>query len=139
MIQARARKVLQQYGSVEVVSGVEGSNPHRLIQMLLEGAIAKIAAANGYMNRGEIALKGESIGMAISIIEGLRNSLNPDAGGEIAENLERLYEYLSRLLLKANIDNNPALLDEARGLLNQIKEGWDAIPESEKSGVRSIG
>lgn len=112
---------------------VMDATPHRLIQMLLDGALSRILTAKGYMERKIIAEKGEQISQAMSIIEGLRNSLDFEQGGEIAQNLDSLYEYISNILFKANRDNNPALLDEAGHLISQIKGAWDEIPDDAKS------
>lgn len=116
------------YNQVSRVSGVTDADPHRLVLMLLEGALGKIAAVKGLMLRGDIAKKGELISQAISIIVGLRSSLNKNAGGEIAENLDRLYEYIEAQLLQANIKNDVSILDEVTGLLKEVKAGWEAIP-----------
>lgn len=122
------RNAAKQYGSVGLVSGVEDSSPHRLIQMLMDGALTRMAMAIGHMQRGDVAAKGESISTAISIIGGLQGSLDLEKGGQIAADLERLYDYISRRLVQANLENDLAPLEEARGLLNQVKEGWDEIP-----------
>ena len=119
---------LQQYKKVGTQTSVESASPHRLIQMLMEGALEKINLAKGYMQRGEIALKGSHISWAISIIDGLRMSLDKEAGGEIAENLDALYDYMGRRLAEANLDNNVEMLDEVAGLIIEIKSAWDAIP-----------
>jgi len=97
--------------------------------MLMEGALAKIAVAKGHMERAEIREKGEQIGCAISILEGLKTSLDHDKGGEIARNLEDLYMYMERRLIEANRGNDTSLLDEVSDLLKQIKEAWEAIAE----------
>ena len=130
MANANIVQALQHYKSVGVASAVEGASPHRLVQMLLDGAIARVVAAHGCVTRGETARKGENIGMAISILDGLRGSLDMEAGGEIASNLDGLYEYMARRLLEANMKNDPQLLDEVSGLLRQIKRALDAIPQS---------
>jgi flagellar protein FliS len=83
------------------------------------------------MLRGDLQ-KGGLISQAISIIDGLRNSLDMEAGKEIAVNLDNLYEYCERRLLKANIDNDPAILDEVSSLLHEVKSAWDAIPHSDR-------
>jgi len=121
------RNALNQYSANAVQTGVESASPHRLIQMLMEGALGKIAAAKGYMERGEIRPKGQQIGCAISILEGLKASLDKEKGGEIAQNLEDLYIYMERRLIEANRANDVSLLDEVADLLRQIKEAWDAI------------
>ncbi len=120
---------LDQYNKVGIQGGVDAASPHRLIQMLMEGALDKIAIAKGHMQQGNIAEKGAHISWAIAIIDGLKVSLDKSAGGEIAENLDALYDYMQRTLLKANLDDDPALLDEVSGLMATIKDGWDNIPE----------
>lgn len=129
------RNALQQYKQINVQTGVTQATPHRLIQMLMEGALEKIAMAKGFMGRGEVAEKGSHISWAISIIDGLRMSLDKDSGGAVAANLDRLYDYMERQLLLANTRNEPALLDEVAGLMREIKSGWDAIPENYHHGV----
>lgn len=119
---------MDQYKKVSVQGGVESATPHRLIQMLMEGALEKIATAKFHMEKNEIARKGESISVAISIIDGLRVSLDKPTGGEIAQNLDDLYEYMGHILLQANLKNDVSLLDEVSKLLNEIKGAWDAIP-----------
>ena len=126
---AGVRNALDQYSQNAVRTGIESASPHRLIQMLLEGALGKIAAAKGHMERSEIQPKGEQIGSAISIIEGLKSSLDKDKGGEIAQNLDDLYIYMERRLIEANRGNDTSLLDEVSDLLRQIKEAWDAIAD----------
>lgn len=123
------RGALEQYQKTGVQSSIENATPHRLIQMLMEGAMEKIAAAKGFMQRGEVAKKGEHISWAISIIDGLRLSLDKSVGGEIAQNLDDLYDYMNRKLMEANVQNSVEYLDEVIGLLLKIKSGWDAIPQ----------
>lgn len=126
---------LKQYHQIDERSGLEGASPHRLIQMLLTGALSRIAAAQGCIARKNIAKKGEQISAAISIIEGLRASLDLDRGGEIAANLEQLYDYMSRRLVQANARNDSAILSEIQGLLREIKSGWDGIAATPQGRV----
>lgn len=118
---------LKQYQQMGAHSGVMDATPHRLIQMLLDGALTRILSAKGALKQNNVAKKGEQIGSAISIIEGLRASLDFTKGGELSEKLDDLYEYINRILLQANIKNDASLLDEAGKLLSEIKMGWDAI------------
>ncbi|ADE15427.1 flagellar protein FliS [Nitrosococcus halophilus Nc 4] len=118
---------LQQYRQIGAQSAVTEANPHRLIQMLLEGVLEKIAVAKGAMARNEVMQKSTHISEAINIVGGLQSSLNYDQGGEIAANLDRLYDYVVRRLLEANLHNDGAMLEEASRLLNEVKNGWDAI------------
>lgn len=123
----------KQYAKLTIETEVENATPHRLIQMLLDGALTRLARAQGSMGRGDIAAKGENIGRVIAIMETLSASLNKDAG-EVADNLESLYDYVTRILLQANINNDPAHLEEAASLLRTIKSAWDGIaPEGDSA------
>lgn len=124
---AMLRNALRQYSSVGVRSGVEDASPHRLIQMLFDGALARIAVAIGHLDRGDVAERGRSIGLAISIIGGLQSSLDTDRGGEVAGNLDRLYEYMARRLLEANAKSDRGALEEVHHLLSEVKGAWDSI------------
>lgn len=124
-----ASSALKQYQSVNTQARVVDASPHRLIQMLMEGGLTRIAQARGAMERGQTALKGELIGKSIAILAGLRESLDHQQGGELAGNLDGLYEYMMARLTEANISNEPALLEEVAGLLRDIKAGWDAIAQ----------
>ncbi len=116
------------YAKVGIETGVTGADPHRLVLMLFDGAALAIINAKQHMLRGEIAAKGESISKAIMIInDGLRASLDVTAGGQLAQNLRALYEYMSNRLLFANARNEPAALDEVKQLLLELKEAWEAI------------
>ena len=118
---------LKQYQTVNTHVQAVDASPHRLIQMLMEGGLTRIAQARGAMERQQTAMKGELIGKAIGIIGGLRDGLNLEQGGEVAANLDRLYEYMVNRLLEANVQNDMAPLDEVAGLLRNVKSGWDAI------------
>lgn len=122
-----AYSAVQNYSSVKVHSGVETASPHRLIQMLLEGALDRIAQAKGAMVQKQIARKGELIGKATAIIGGLQGSLNDKEGGNLAANLDDLYDYIIRRLTQANYENKTEYLDECGRLLGEIKSAWDAI------------
>lgn len=122
-----AMAALKQYQTVNTHVQAVDASPHRLIQMLMEGGLTRIAQARGAMERQQTAMKGELIGKAIGIIGGLRDGLNLKQGGEVAANLDRLYEYMVNRLLEANVQNDMAPLDEVAGLLRNVKSGWDVI------------
>ncbi len=120
------------YNNISATSGVEDADPHMLIQMLIDGAIEKTNKAKYFMSNNKIAQKGQHISWAISIINGLQASLNRKDGGEIATNLDDLYEYCARTLLEANTENNSIKLDSVLDVMNNIKEGWNGIREQAK-------
>jgi flagellar protein FliS len=121
-------KPAQAYAAVGMETGVASANPHQLILMLFDGAIVAVANAKRHMQQGEIASKGETISKAINIIaNGLRASLDIQSGGELAERLAALYDYMCARLLYANLHNDPAVLTEVAGLLTEIRAAWEEI------------
>ena len=88
------------------------------------------------MINGDIAEKGAHISWAISIVSGLRVSLDAEQGGDIAKNLDSLYDYMERRLLEANIQNKVEYLDEVINLLLEIKSGWDGIADQVDNDVK---
>ncbi len=129
----------RQYGKVAVGSEVNYASPHRLVQMLMEGALEKIAIAKGHMDRKEHEEKGKHINWAISIINGLQGSLNMEEGGEMASNLNNLYDYMVRRLSETNLNNDVAILDEISSLILEIKMAWDAISDEVKQPIAAAG
>jgi len=128
-----AVSAMKQYQQVSVHSSIMDASPHRLVQMLMEGALEKIALAKGNMANNNIANKGENISKGIAIIDGLQSSLNKDVGGALAENLSNLYDYMANRLVVANLRNDESILDEVAGLMVDIKMGWDGIPDEFKN------
>lgn len=123
------RRELNQYRQAGPIAEIAVADPHRLTQMLFEGALERIAVARGAIAQGNLALKAKKITQAIDIVGELRNSLNLEEGGELAANLDALYDYMLRRLVVANAQNDSQALEEVASLLREIKAGWDAIPE----------
>jgi flagellar protein FliS len=123
------RSSLRSYRNVSLESEIAVASPHRIIQMMFEGALQRIAQAKYAIQQKNPAQKGENIGKAISIIAGLSGSLNMDAGADVSANLDSLYEYMLRRLSEANVANDVEMLEEVSALLRTIKEGWDSIPQ----------
>lgn len=132
---AMNRNALNAYAQISVDGSVATASPHKLITMLFDGALLSIATARGHMQRNEIPAKGAAISKAIAIIdEGLKLSLDKKAGGDLAEKLDALYEYMCLRLLFANLKNDPQPLDEVASLLNELKSAWVEIdPEKAKA------
>jgi flagellar secretion chaperone FliS len=124
---------LAAYSSAQAHGGVAAADPHRLIVMLLDGALERIATARGCMTRGDTAEKARLINRAVSIIGELRSSLDLNSGGPIAVNLGELYDYMCRRLLKATADNRVEMLDEVTKLLNEIRTAWVGIPSEARA------
>ena len=118
---------LKNYRQVQSQS-VLNASPYHLILKLFDGLMQRLASARGHIERQEVAEKGQCLGSAISILGGLRGSISHVAGGEIAANLDNLYEYCERRLLTANQENDTAIIDEVSGLLKDIRAAWLEIP-----------
>ena len=138
MVKSRINSALSEYASVSVTSGIEDATPHRLIQMLMEGALDKIATAKGHMLHENMSEKGRHISWAISIISGLQSSLDMETGGEVSANLDNLYDYMVRRLGVAGAQNDTAILDEVSSLLLEVKSAWDVIPKQLASENRKV-
>lgn len=118
---------IAQYKQLRTETALVDSDPHQLISMLLEGAVERINAAKGHIDRADHASKGEAIGAAISIVGGLQGCLNMEAGGDVARNLDMLYDYIARRLAEATSQNSVEALNEVGGLLGEIRSGWEGI------------
>ena len=128
---------VNEYKEVNTKAAVESADPYTLIKMLIDGALERVNIAKLNMSQGDIVHKGENISRAISIIDGLKISLDMKDGGEIAQNLASLYDYMQRKLLEANLHNKVENLDEVLSLINEIKAGWQAIPQDVRNGHAS--
>ena len=119
---------LAAYQSTAAHGGVAAADPHRLIVMLMDGALERICTARGCIERGDMAEKARLLNRAVSIIGELRSSLDMKGGGQIAANLGELYDHMCRRLLKATSENRIEMLDEVSTLLHEIRGAWVAIP-----------
>lgn len=128
MPHAKNKSMINAYAQNKTQGDVSTASPHRLIQMLFEGAIEKITKAKLFMKEGKVAEKGQYISWAISILDGLKMSLDVKTGGEVAQNLEALYDYMETQLVKANAENDEKYLDEVTSLIKSVKSAWDEIP-----------
>jgi len=119
------------YAKVGVESGVLAADPHKLISMLYQGALLAIANARNGILRKDIPAKCAAISKAFMIIDdGLNASLDKKVGGDLAENLASLYDYMCVRLTQANLNNDMAALDEVARLLNDLKGAWEGIRTS---------
>lgn len=116
------------YAKVSVETGVTTADPHKLILMLFDGALLQVRTAGVSMQNKDIPAKGQAISKAIEIIiNGLKVSLDMNAGGELAGRLAALYDYMSDRLLYANLHNSQPALDEVNRLLETLREAWAEI------------
>lgn len=121
-------RATQAYEQVSLQSKLSGATPHQLISMLFDGVHNALIRAKIYMENNRVAERGEMISKAINIIDnGLRAGLNHEKGKEISQDLERLYLYMSRTLLQANLQNDATLVKHVDELLMNIATAWKEI------------
>ncbi|MEB0041421.1 MULTISPECIES: flagellar export chaperone FliS [unclassified Pseudomonas] len=118
---------LRQYQKIGAQAQTSEASPHRLVQMLMEGGLDRIAQAKGAMERKDIPGKGTLISKAIGIIGGLREGLDMHNLADTLTAQDNLYMYMMTRLAEANIKDDPKILDEVSDLLRTVKDGWDAI------------
>jgi flagellar protein FliS len=128
------RNAIKAYANVGFETGINSASPHQLITLLFDGILVAISKAKQHMISQEILEKNEAISKATLLIDsGLRAGLNLEQGGELARNLDDLYNYMLNRLMLAHLNNQPELLDEVYGLLTDIKDAWTTIGVNNQS------
>lgn len=125
-----AQAALKSYNNVHVDAGVQSASAHRLVEMMFDGVLTRLAQAKGAIKQDDMELKGHKITSAISIVLALKGSLNLEVGGEVAANLDALYDYIQRTLWRANLDSDEALINECGMLISQVSTAWRQIGKS---------
>ena len=118
---------VKEYRQLNVRHEIEAATPHRLIQLLMERFLARVALARKHMERGAVADKGQCISDAISIVSALQASLNHEPDAKLSGNFDALYDYMTRRLLESNLSNDVEGLNEVLHLMREIKTAWDII------------
>lgn len=127
-----------QYQQVNVTSEVLDADPHRLIQLLMEAALTRMAQTKGAIQRDDMQEKASLLGRVNEIIQTLQSSLDHNQGGDLAGNLDRLYDYMIRRLLEASGQNSTDMIDEVMGLMLEVKTGWDGIRQEYLESVHGV-
>jgi len=122
------RGSLQAYKKVSVDSQLSAASPHKIVQMLMAGAIERLIQGKAAMEAGNNPKKGERLGKALDIVISLRSCLSMDDGGDIAQNLDQLYEFMITQITEANHKNDPQPIDDVIEIIREIKSAWDQIP-----------
>jgi flagellar protein FliS len=133
-----ALKGINAYKKGNLKQDIATADPHRLTLMLMQGALDRMAYAKGCMERKDFAGKSEHLSRVSAILLNLRDTLDLDIGGEVAQNLYALYEFMVQRLLDANVQNSLQIMDEVINLLLPIKTAWASIPEDAKQEAYEV-
>ncbi len=126
---------LAAYQSVSVHGGVDSGDPHRMVLMLMDAVMERLAKTRGCIERNEVLPRTRLLHSSVVLVSELRGALNIPQGGELAQNLNNLYDYMVRRLVLANIKGDLAIVTEVASLMTRVREGWIAIgPEVRQSG-----
>jgi flagellar secretion chaperone FliS len=136
VVSAYARNAkLAAYQSVSVHGNVAAADPHKLVLMLMDGVLERLAVARASIERGQMVRKAQLLHSCTTLIGELRGSLNMERGGELARNLSDLYEYMARQLIRANAENNAEFMKEVASLLGEVRSAWVAIGPEVRQAV----
>ena len=135
----RVQRAIQSYGDVKVSTGVATSNNVQLIQMLFDGLLESLVATRGHIQHSNIQEKSKSIARASRIVLGLQGALDFEKGGDLANNLNELYSYVTRRLFHVNAHNDLVVLDEIYGLMKEIRDAWEGVPALVPPSSRPAG
>ena len=135
----RAQRAIQSYGDVKVTTSVATANNVQLIQMLFDGLLESMSAARGHIQHNNIQEKSKAIARASRIVLGLQGALDFEKGGDLANNLNELYSYVTRRLFHVNSQNDLVVLDEIYGLMKEIRDAWEGVPSLVPSSNRPVG
>jgi flagellar secretion chaperone FliS len=118
----------EQYRAVGTSTAVSQADPHQLVMLLFDGAIAAVLQARHALATGDTATKGSCISRAMRIIdEGLKASLESRGDPALEENLRTLYEHMVARLFQGNVRGDDGALEEVARLLGELRTAWAAI------------
>ena len=124
---AFAKRALFSYGSVTQTKA-DTADSHELVKLLFQGLTDRIAAARNALERGERMERADCVTRAQKILFGLRQTLDFEQGGELARNLDSLYDYCTRMLTEGHAREDDSVFQEVHELMVQIRDAWNVMP-----------
>lgn len=132
MNMAMRNKFVQQYANNYVETAVSEASPHKLVEMLYEGALKNLNLSKVFIEQKNYEKKAEFVNKALAILNSLRAGVDVEKGGEVAENLYGLYDYCYRRTLEASAKNDAEIVIEVIDHIKTLSEAWKAMPEDIK-------
>jgi len=124
------RRAISNYTQVAATNNEDTKTPHELIKLLFDGLTDRIASARSALAKEDREERAKAVTKAQTILWGLRDSLDFKVGGELAVNLDSLYEYCLRRLTTAHAKEDDEIFSEVMDLMVSIRDAWRAIPAS---------
>jgi flagellar protein FliS len=138
MFSAHNPRAASAYQRINVETAMHTMDQHQIVSLLFDGVLGSLSSARGALARGDIAAKCTAVSQALRIIEeGLMTGLDTVDGGELAHNLEALYDYAVKRLIFANARNDDAIFQEVQRLIEPIAQGWKMIKQPKSSELVS--
>ena len=120
-------KGINAYKKDSLKADLAGANPHRVIQLLMQGALERLALSKGFIDRRDMEAKSNTLTRVIEIINALRDALDRDANPELVDNLDALYSYMIEQVHEAGLKMDVSKIDTVMELMLEIKGAWDQI------------
>ncbi len=130
---AQKLRAISDYNNVAATK-TDTKDPHELVKLLFEGLTDRIALARSALAKEDREGRAEAVTKAQKILFGLRDSLDFKTGGELATNLDSLYEYSIRRLIKAHAREDDSIFKEVMDLMVMIRDAWKQIPTENRMG-----
>lgn len=129
---------IKAYKAVGIKDDLAVADPHRVIQLLMQGALENMAKAKGFIERKDYSGKSTALSKAMAIINSLQSSIDMNAGGEISNNLHSLYGFMHEYLIVASREMSIEKVQEVMDILLTIKSAWDQIPVADRETAYSM-
>lgn len=115
------------YHAVNLKAQTANASPVQLVLILMDGLLEELARTRAHVAAKRYELKARGLDKCVDILNGLSSALDLENGGEVVQNLARLYEYCAWRLHRAGLDLEVSMVDEVVGLLTRIRDGWQGV------------
>ena len=119
---------LSQYGKIKDDTQTMYASPHQLMLMLFDGALEAMSLTIAAIQNKNFELRSKQNTRSITIINGMRECLDMETGGELADNLYSLYQYMTQELFRASFKNDVDTIQNIQTMLKDIRGSWEKIP-----------
>jgi len=133
-----ANKGIQAYKKDSLKADLASADPHRVIQLLMQGALERLALSKGYIERRDMEAKSETLTRVVEIINALRDSLDRDANPDLVDNLEALYLFMIEQIHEASAKLDTHKIDIVMKLMLELKGAWDQISDAAKHEAAQV-